>query len=156
MNRGETGRGGDLDELRPCRPPFLEIGDADGLSAVEAVQARALLALKLEHLQQSSRFRGCCHHVQHTPFVGQEQSCRGDVEELGALGGQSTEQLDHIEVTHQAVGQSHEGFGDAVLAVDVHQILPESDPEVGVSSESSTSRRSMMSQATSLAVWPLV
>ena len=51
---------------------LLEIGDADRLPGVEAVQAGALLALKLKDLEQSRCLRGGCDDMQNLAFVGQQ------------------------------------------------------------------------------------
>ena len=50
-----------------------------GLAAPEAVQARTLVVLQLEQLEQPGRFARSGHHPQLTARVGEQQSGRGHV-----------------------------------------------------------------------------
>jgi hypothetical protein len=54
--------------------PVGEVGDDDRGAGLVAVQARAFVALSLEHLEVVSSFGGGGDQVQHSMLVGQQQT----------------------------------------------------------------------------------
>jgi hypothetical protein len=64
-----------------------------GLTAVVAVQARALVVLQLEEFQQLNLFAGRGHHAQVSSGIDEQDSSGAHVQQLGAAGGQEVEKV---------------------------------------------------------------
>ena len=80
----------------------------DRLAAAVTVQAGTFLGLQLEQFQEPHGLAGGGHHPQVAVGPGQHETGGGDVEHLDAAVGQPGQQLDHVEVRHQRVGQLHQ------------------------------------------------
>ena len=95
-------------EARPATVRRRQALVDDRLTGPVAVEARALLGLQLEQLEQVNRLAGRGHHPQVALERGQQQSGGSDVEHLDAPVGEPGQQLDDIEVGDQRVGQLHQ------------------------------------------------
>ena len=84
----------------------------DRLAGAVAVEARAFLGLQLEQLEQAHRLAGRRHHPEVAVGRDEHQPGGGDVEHVDAAVGEQGEQLDHVEVVDQGVGQLHECPGE--------------------------------------------
>ena len=108
VDRGEAdlpGRGGEPG------PPGCGGGDVSGRHrppGPEALQIRALVGLQLEQFQKPGPLGGGGHHVQHTVRVGQQQPRCGDAQQPRGTVGQRVQEVDHVEVRDERVGQLHE------------------------------------------------
>ena len=80
----------------------------DWLTRSIAVEARALLRLQLEQFQHPHRLAGRRHHPQLPVGCDQHQSSCVDVEHVDAAISEKRQQLHHVEVGDQRVGQLHE------------------------------------------------
>ena len=82
LHRGEPGAAGGGREPRPAPGFGGQVSRGDGLAGLKAVQARTLVVLQLEQLQQPDGFAGGGHHPQRPARVGQQQPGGGDVQQL--------------------------------------------------------------------------
>jgi hypothetical protein len=73
-----------------------------------AVQARTLVVLQLEQLEQADLFAGRRHHSQLASGIGEEDAGGVDVEQLDAAVGQHREQVDDVELSDEGVGELDE------------------------------------------------
>ncbi|MFC7624346.1 hypothetical protein [Microlunatus sp. GCM10028923] len=80
-----------------------------------AVQARALLVLQFQELEQAGLLGRGRHHAQHAAVVGQHQAGPLGIEQVGAPGDQFVQEFDDIEVADQAVGEPDEKVPEPYL-----------------------------------------
>ena len=111
LHGGEPGLAGGRREPRPPRRLGRQVRGGDGPTRPEAVQARPLIALQLEQLEQPGGLAGGSHHAQLTARVSQQQPGGGDVKQLRAAVGQDVQEVDHVEADHQRVSQLDERRG---------------------------------------------
>ena len=107
LHGSEPGLPGGGREPRPARRLGGQVGGGNG-PGPEAVQARALVVLQLEQLEQPGGLAGRGHHAQLTARVSQQQPGGGDVQQLHAAVGQHVQEVDHVEVGDHGVGQLDE------------------------------------------------
>ena len=98
----------------------------DRLAGAVAVEARAFLGLQLEQLQHAHGLAGGGHHPQVAVGRDQHEPGRGDVEHVDAAVGEQRQQLDHVEVGDERVGQLHERPGEHRFSR--HRDLPSRRP----------------------------
>jgi hypothetical protein len=67
--------------------------------------------LQLEQLEHAHGLTGRRHHPQVAVRCDQHDPSRVDVEHRDATIGERDQQLHHIEVRHERVGQLHHRFG---------------------------------------------
>jgi hypothetical protein len=84
-----------------------EVGFQDRCTAAVAVEARAFFGLQLEQSQHSHGLAGGGHHPQFAVGPGQHEAGRTDLEHFDATVSQAGQELDHVEVGDQRVGQFH-------------------------------------------------
>ena len=90
------------------------LGHAHRLPAAEAVEARALVVLELEQLEQADLLARSGHDAELPAGVGEQHPGGGHVQQLGAPRGEQVQELDDVELVHQAVGQLDEGGGETL------------------------------------------
>ena len=83
----------------------------DWLARPVAVEARAFLRLQLEQLQHAHGLAGGSHHPQVTVWCDQHESSGVDVEHVDATVSKQRQQLHHVEVGDERVGQLDERLG---------------------------------------------
>ena len=105
MHGAEAGVECGRDEPRPPRPRGVQVGDRDRLSGGVAVDARALVGLKLEELQLAGRLGGGRQQAQLVERVGEQEAGGGDVEQLRAVFGEFGQQIHHVEVFEQGIDE---------------------------------------------------
>ena len=100
---------------REPRPPLIRVGQVgrgDRLAGAEAVQARSLVILDLEQLDQASCLAGCRRDPQLTAGVGQHHAGRGRGQQGHTAVGEHVQEVNDVKVSHHRVGQAHEGIGE--------------------------------------------
>ena len=109
LHGGEAGLSGGGGELGPALVST-QVGGCDGVPGAEAVQAGPLVALQLEQLKQPGGLAGGGHHTQFSARIGQQQPGGGNVQQLGAAGGQHVQEVDDVEVGDHGVGKLDKGL----------------------------------------------
>ena len=125
------------------RPPVRgggEVDVGDDLAGGEAVQARPLLLLQLEELQQARGLVGVRDQSQVAALVVEHQPRGVGVDQLDAALGEGLQQVHHVELLDQGVGQFDEDLGQALLT---HHAIP--PPGVAASCCASRRRQSWSS-----------
>ena len=96
-------------------PASVDLGQVlvhNGPAAHVTVQARAFPGLQLEQFQQPHGLTGRRHHSQVAVGPDQHEPGRVDTQYVNAAVGQQGEQLHHVELRHQRVGQLNERPGE--------------------------------------------
>ena len=96
----------------------VEVGVADDAAGVEAVEARTLVVLDLEQLEQADLLGRGADHPEMPIAVGQQDPGGGSLQQLDAARGQRGEHLDHVEVVDERVDDLDEGRCSERLSVD--------------------------------------
>ena len=79
-----------------------------GCAVAEAIQARALVVLDLEQLDQPGRLAGRRCHPQLAARVGQHHPGRRHGEQRDAAVGEEVQEVDHVEIGDHGVRQVDE------------------------------------------------
>jgi hypothetical protein len=85
-----------------------QVDVGDRVTGAVAVEARPLLVLELEQLEQTSLIARRRHHLQVAALIGEQDPRRADVEHRDAPVGQRRQEVDDVEVVDQRVSQLHE------------------------------------------------
>ena len=97
-----------------------------GLAAGETVEAGALVGLQLVELEDPHGLRGRRHDLERTTRRSQHDPGGSDVDDLDAAVNETAEEIDHVEVLDQVVGQFDQGADHQVLVHDRHSQNSES------------------------------
>ncbi len=155
MNRRETGRCRRGDKLWPTGRLCLQISHRNGGTTMETIKAWALVTLQLKELEGPRALGRGRYDVQSPLWVGEKESGRFDIEQPGTVRGQAAQEIDGIKAVDKAVRHEDECLGESSLSIPGHDKRRPCRPNPGAgTSESSSSWRSMIAQATALAVIP--
>jgi hypothetical protein len=110
MGGAKAGVGGDRREPRPAIDRPGHVVHLHRLAAAVALEAWALGVLDLEELEDLHRLAGGGHELEPAPLVGEQEARGSRVEQLDAPLTQARQQIDHVEVLHERVGQLDEGL----------------------------------------------
>ena len=91
---------------------MVEIRAPHELTGAERVEARAFVVLDLELLEQLHPVTRRGRHVDPTGGVGEEQAGLRQLEELDGAGGEQGQEVDHVEVGDEGVGDVDECPGE--------------------------------------------
>jgi hypothetical protein len=123
VDRRETVLAGLGYEARPAVPLGVQVLGDDRLSGPVAVEAGAFLVLELEQLKGAGPLAGGRHQLEVAARVGEQQAGFDGVEHFGGPRGEHVEELDHIEVVHEGVGQFDEGLNQPFLPGGGHRLI---------------------------------
>jgi hypothetical protein len=115
VHGAEPGGHGGRCEPWPPGPGGIDVGDRHRFSGAHRIDTGALMSLELEQLEQAERLARGGHQLQAAALVDQQQPCLADVQETDAGMDQVVQDLDHVVVVDQGVGQRDEGFGEQVI-----------------------------------------
>jgi hypothetical protein len=87
----------------------------DRLASPVTVQARPLLVLELEQVEQVGRLVGRCDGTEESTFVGENDTGLTGAEQLNDAVGEHGHELDDVEVGHERVRQLDEHPAEALL-----------------------------------------
>ncbi|MBE1467399.1 hypothetical protein H4W33_006411 [Kibdelosporangium phytohabitans] len=112
-------------EPRPAGSVRDQISTGNRHAGLHAVDTRALLGLRRENLDQFGVLGGTRRRTPATALIGQDHSRGVDLEQLNGPFGQQTEEVQHIEVGDQGVGQRHERARQSLVPdIAHHDDLP--------------------------------
>lgn len=115
VDRDEAGGPGGGDEPGPPADLRAKVLDRERLARPEALQTRAFLVLQLEELQRSGPFIRGGHQVQRATGVGQKNPGFGRIQALESPMDEEIEEIHHVEVIDQRVGQLNERLNQPSL-----------------------------------------
>ena len=107
-------------ERRPPPSRAVQIEAGDGLALSEGVEAGALVVLELEQLQQLGALVGGRHRVQRALPVGHHDPGGVDGQQLDTGDAQVVQQVDHVVVGDEGVGEADEDLPEPLLAWLAH------------------------------------
>ena len=113
----ETRREGGRREQRPACVVGLEVGADHRRASANALQARSLVVLHLEDLEQPGFLTRGRDEGEAALLVVKQQPGRGNVKQANTGSGQPVKQVDDVVVLDEAVREHHEGPGEFLLAV---------------------------------------
>jgi hypothetical protein len=116
------------------RPPFelgLQVVGDRGLSTTEAFQARALLVLDFKELQEACPLAGGGDDPQPALGTGQHNSRLGGIEKLRTPKGEGAQEVHHVEVFYQRVGELDEGPDQSLIFSHRPTLLPPRTARLG-------------------------
>lgn len=108
----EVGLDGPWCELVPAVVGGVAELAEDGYAGEVRLEARSLLGLDLEQLEQAHGVARRSQDPELAVGAGDHEPGGVDVEELDAPVGQHGEQVDHVEVVDEGVGDLHEGLDE--------------------------------------------
>jgi hypothetical protein len=80
----------------------------DGFTVSKTVHAGAFIGLNLKEFEYSHRLAGGSHELQFPPGRGQHHASGVDVDGLDAAIGEDRENVNHVIVVHEIVGEFDE------------------------------------------------
>jgi len=114
----ESGLERERGEQRPAHAVGVEITADDGRTGTDALQARSLVVLQLEDLEQPGFLTRGRDDGEVAMLVVEQQPRGRDVQQADTRRGQPVEQVDDVVVFDEAVGEHHERVGQFLLAAE--------------------------------------
>lgn len=110
-----------------------EVSVDDRLPAVERVEARSVVVLQLEQLEELGTLGGGRHEMRAFLGVGEQDAYGGVAGEPGDAVGEHLQEFDQVELVDERVGDLDEDFRQAFRRYGGHGCLPAFRPGDGCS-----------------------